>query len=121
MELRITDSEWKLMECLWEEGPLPQSRLMELLKEDWSKNMVHTFLSRLGKKGLVEVNKEVQPHEYRALVSREACIRQEEQNFLEKVFRGSAGRLVTSFVKQGALTPEESRSLRQLLEEMEDD
>lgn len=121
MEIRITDSEWRLMECLWMKGPLTQAQLMKLLEAGWNKNTVHTFLSRLTKKGLVQTDKTVQPHEYQALVSREDCVRQEEQNFLDKLFQGSAGKLVTSFVKQGRLTEKEREDLKKLLEELDHD
>ena len=121
MEIRITDSEWRLMERLWEQGPLTQPQLMRLLEGHWNKNTVHTFLTRLTRKGLVRADKTVQPHQYEALVSREDCLRQEEQNFLDKLFQGSAGQLVTSFVRQGRLSEKERRELKKLLEELDHD
>jgi len=121
MEYHITDSEWKIMEQLWAKGPLTQPELMTLLLEDWSKNTVHTFLTRLIKKGLVQADKEALPHTYRPLVSREVCIRQEEKNFLDKVFGGSACLLVSSFVKGGKLSKKEREELKRLLEEMDHD
>lgn len=121
MTVHITDSEWKIMEQLWKKESVTQPELMKLLSEDWSKNTVHTFLTRLCKKGLVQADKEVQPHRYRAVISRETCIRQEQENFLDKVFGGSAELLVSSFVKGGKLTKKEREDLRKMLEEMDDD
>lgn len=121
MKTQITDSEWKIMEKLWEHGSLTQPELMGMLTEDWSKNTVHTFLTRLCKKELVQADKEIQPHRYRPLVTRETCVLQEQESFLDKVFGGSAGLLVSSFVKGGKLTKKERDSLRKLLEEMEDE
>ena len=121
MEFHITDSEWKIMEQLWARNSLTQPELMTLLSEDWSKNTVHTFLTRLVRKELVQVDKTVQPHRYCPLVSREACTRQEEENFLDKLFGGSAGLLVSSFVKGGKLSKGEREELKRLLEEMDDD
>lgn len=121
MDIRITDSEWKLMEILWENGSLTQAELMHLLSESWAKNTVHTFLTRLCRKEMIQVDKDVQPHRYRALISREECVRQEQDSFLDKVFRGSAGMLVSSFVKSGKLSKQEREELLQLLEAMKDD
>lgn len=121
MDVRITDSEWKIMEQLWEQKELTQPELMSLLNEGWAKNTVHTFLTRLHKKGLITVESDKKPHKYRPLISREECIRQEEESFLDKVFGGSAGMLVSSFVKSGKLTKEEREELKKLLEAMEND
>jgi predicted transcriptional regulator len=38
---------------------------------------------------------------------------------VDRVYHGSAGRLVAAFVKDGSLTPEERAQLRKLLDEME--
>lgn len=121
MEIQITDSEWKIMEQLWEYEELTQPELMGLIEEKWSKNTVHTFLTRLCKKGLVFADREAVPHRYRPLVSRTTCVRKEQESFLDKVFGGSAGLLVSAFVKEGKLTKEEREELRKLLEEMDDE
>ena len=53
MDYKISDSEWKVMEILWEKGAATQSEVMDVLTEGWNKNTVYTFLSRLEHKGLV--------------------------------------------------------------------
>ena len=47
MDYKISDSEWKVMEILWEKGTATQSEVMDALTEGWNKNTVYTFLSRL--------------------------------------------------------------------------
>lgn len=121
MYVRITDSEWKIMEILWENESLTQPEIMNLLCENWAKNTVHTFLTRLCRKEMVEVDKATQPHRYRALISREECVNQEQESFLDKIFGGSAGMLVSSFVKSGKLSKQEREELLQILEAMKDD
>ena len=44
---RITDSEWQIMERIWEFSGLTQPQLMEFLGDMWNKNTLHTFLKRL--------------------------------------------------------------------------
>lgn len=122
---RITDSEWQIMEQIWgyigEEAlcGVSQPCLMELLGNRWNKNTVHTFLMRLCEKGYLQVNKEVSPHRYVPLVSRKACEREERQNFLERLYQGSAGRMVAALVRDGGLNKKEAADLRKLLEELE--
>lgn len=118
-DLKISESEWQLMELLWENGELTQPQLMQLLGKKWNKNTVHTFLTRLCTKGYLEVDREQSPHIYRARVGREDCERQERQSFLERVYQGSVSRMVASFVKDADLKKEEVEALKKMLEEID--
>ena len=115
MENKITESEWQLMELVWQ-GIVTQPGMMEQLGKKWNKNTVHTFLTRLCAKGYLEVDKECSPHVYRAIVCREECERQERQSFLQRVYRGSVGSMVASFVKDSQLSEQEVEELRKLLD-----
>ena len=42
-----------------------------------------------------------------------------EESFLNKVYHGSAGKLVAAFVEEGRLTEKEKAMLKQLLEGMD--
>ena len=55
MQVNLSDSEWKLMNRLWEQSPRTIMDLTASLKEDtgWSKNTVITMLARLEAKGAV--------------------------------------------------------------------
>lgn len=118
MKERISESEWALMELLWQ-GEMTLPQLSERLGQRWKKNTVHTFLSRLCAKGCLEVDKERSPHVYRAAVSREECVRQEQQSFLKRVYHGNVGNMVASFVKDSQLSAREVEELRKLLDEAE--
>lgn len=119
MNDRMTESEWALMEILWQ-GEMTQPQLAQRLGRKWSKNTVHTFLTRLCAKGVLEVDRERSPHVYRALVSREECEREERQSFLQRVYQGNVGRMVASFVRDSQLSASEARELRRMLEDMEE-
>ena len=54
-----------------------------------------------------------------AAVTREACADSQRRELVERVYRGSASRLVAAFVKDGSLSPAERDDLRRLLDEME--
>ncbi len=117
---RITESEWQIMDEVWAyESGITQPCLMELLGDKWNKNTVHTFLKRLCDKGYLKVVKENSPHRYVPLISREDCEKEERQSFLDRVYQGSAGRMVTAFVRDGNLSEKEVAELRRLLEELE--
>ena len=117
MNDRISESEWTLMELLWQEE-MTQPQLAERLGKKWNKNTVHTFLTRLCAKGFLQVDKARSPHVYRAIVSRETCEKQERQSFLERVYQGSVKNMVASFVKDRQLSAGEAEELRKLLDEI---
>ena len=67
----------------------------------------------------LQVVKDTSPHRYVPLVSRAACEKQERKSFLDRVYQGSAGRMVAAFVRDGDLSEEEVAELRNLLEGLE--
>lgn len=116
--VKISESEWVLMELLWQ-GEMTLPQLTEKLGKKWNKNTIHTFLSRLCAKGIVQTDREYSPHVYRAVISREACEKQERQSFLERVYQGNVGNMVAAFVRDRQLSAEEAEKLRRLLDEAE--
>lgn len=118
--LRLTDSEWKVMEVLWSGGGLPLGAVVDALAPEtgWSRTTVHTYLTRMMAKGLVSAGEE-SPRRYRANLTREACADSQRRDLVDRVYQGSAGRLVAAFVRDGSLTAEERGELRRLLDEME--
>lgn len=118
---RLTDSEWRVLTALWDSGDAALGEVAASLRPDtgWSRNTVLTYLTRMEAKGLVVIDKAVVPHRYRAGVDREACAAQERRGLLDRVYQGSAGKLVAAFLKEEKLTAQERAELRRLLDEME--
>ena len=110
---RLTDSEWKVMEALWQGGPQTLGEVLARLAEDtgWSRTTVHTYLTRMMAKGLVAADAQ-SPRRYSAARSRESCVAEEERSLADRAYGGSAGRLVAAFVRSGQLGREERAELR---------
>lgn len=118
---KISDSEWLVMEVLWEKSPCVLKDIVDALqlKTQWSRNTVHTYLTRMEKKKLVSIDKKHEPHLYSFYVSKEECLKQERENLLNKVYQGAVGDLVAAFLKDSQITPEEKERLNKILDEME--
>ena len=120
--MKWSDREWRVLDVLWsaEEG-LPLGAVVEALRgpTGWSRNTVLTYLTRMEQKGLVAIDKDSVPHRYRPAVGREDCAAAERRGLLERVYQGSAGKLVAAFLREEKLTPQERAELRRLLDEME--
>ena len=118
---RLTDSEWQVLQVLWDTGGAALGEVAEALRPQtgWSRNTVLTYLTRMEKKGLVAIEKGGWPHRYRAALGREDCRAQARRSFLQRVYQGSAGDLVAAFLKEEPLPAQERERLRRLLDEME--
>ena len=117
---KLTDSEWIVLDALWD-GHKNLGQITDAVKSQtgWSRNTVHTYLTRMENKGLVNIDRTAEPHIYTAAVSREDCARQERSSLLNKVYGGAAGDLLVAFLKETHITPEERDRLKKLLDEME--
>lgn len=118
---KLTDAEWTVLDVLWQGGAMSLGPAVEALKgaTGWSRNTVHTYLTRMEGKGLVTIDRVHEPHLYAAAVTREACAAKARRSLLDRVYRGSAGDLVAAFLKEEGLTAQERDRLRKLLDEMD--
>lgn len=59
MEVKLGDSEIKVMDVLWKEGDVPAKYVADLLNEryGWNINTTYTLLKRCIKKGVVELQR----------------------------------------------------------------
>ena len=118
MEYRIFDSELKILEILWEGGELSAKDVAARAADQvgWSKTTTYTVLKKCVEKGLVE---RTEPgFRCRALVSRAEAQRQETRGLIDRMYGGSADRLVASLLEGRALSGEEVARLRQLVEDL---
>lgn len=118
---KLTEAEWSVLQVLWEGKRFSLGEVVEALRPitGWSRNTVHTYLTRMENKELVLIDRTSEPHGYAAAVSREECARQERTALLNKVYGGVVGDLVTAFLKESSITSQERERLRKLLDDME--
>ena len=118
--MKLSTSEWAVMEVLWAGERFALHEIEKALYPTmgWSKNTVHTYLTRMAGKGMVQIEKG-EPRPYRAAVSRAQCAREERDELLSKVYGGAAGDLIAAFLKETHISGEERDRLRKLLDEME--
>ncbi len=116
-----SEREWTVLRALWDSGGSELGPLVETLRPatGWSRNTVFTYLTRMEAKGLVSIDKESNPHVYRAAVDRAACQAQARRGFLDQVYQGAAGELVAAFLRESPISAQERDELRRLLDEME--
>lgn len=120
MELKLFDSERRVMEVLWEaDAPLTAKEIAVRLGETvgWNKNTTYTVIKKCIDKGAIErrePNFQCVP-----LVRREQAQAAAAAELVEKVFDGSASLLFASLLSGKQLPPEEVRRLRAMIDELE--
>lgn len=118
MPPKISESEWDVMNTLWERSPRTAAEVFAALPagHGWHQKTVNTFLARLAAKGAVRVSKDGNVNLYSARLQRAECVAREGRGFMERVFRGAAGPMLLHFCEKAELTAEEIRELEKLLE-----
>lgn len=121
--IRISESEAKVMQVLWEEHPLAAERVVEKLavNESWAASTVKTLLNRLLKKGAISAEPDGRRYHYRPLLSRRAYVASESRSLLDRLFDGKVAPLVSHFAENRKLGKRDLAELRRLLDEMEHD
>ena len=118
--MKLTEAEWNVLDILWSEKEMALGEVTKALAtvNGWSKNTVHTYLTRMETKGLVKIDRtHVKP--YSAAVSREECAQHEREELLNKVYGGATGDLIAAFLKESTISNAEVARLKKLLDEME--
>ena len=119
MEVKLFDSELKVMEMLWKEGDLTAGQLAKLLKDStgWNRNTTYTVIKKLIDKGAIE---RLEPNfTCHAQITKEQVQRQETEELIDKLFSGSPELFLTAFLSGRKLSAEEIARLKQLVDELE--
>ena len=116
---KIAASEWLVMQVLWDLKEATASDIIGRLEQEtgWNHRTIRTLVRRLVDKGLVTYRAEAQRYVYQPAVSRQSCVREEGQTFLDRVFRGDASSLLLHFARDAGLSREKIKQLRSLLDE----
>lgn len=117
-EIRVTNSEWYIMNCLWEESPRTLMQLVPLLKErvGWSKSTCATMVRRMAEKGLIGYEEQGKTKYFYAKVEKEDVVVQETRDFLQRIYDGSIGMMMSALLSQNDLSGEDIRELQEILE-----
>ena len=121
--IRLSDSEWLLMNALWDHSPRTITQLVEQLREDtgWSKHTVITMLSRLEAKGTVRHEEGERAKQFYPILNRAATQRQETRSFLSRLYGGSLKLMVNTLVGDTRLSDEDLAALDALLKKAEEE
>jgi predicted transcriptional regulator len=118
MEIKVFDSELKVMEVLWKKGDLTAGQLASILKEQtgWNRNTTYTVIKKLIDKGAVE--RCGSNFTCKAAITQDQVRRSEATELIGKLFDGSAEVFLSAFLSGRNLSQEEIGRLKQLVEKL---
>ncbi len=121
MQVKLYDSELKIMGVLWREGDVTAKHISDVMKEEtgWNMNTTYTLIKRCIKKGAVERS---EPHFMcHALISKEEVQKAETEELINKVYDGSVDKLFAALLGSRKLSARQIEKLKQIVEEEETD
>jgi BlaI family transcriptional regulator, penicillinase repressor len=119
MNIKLFDSELKVMCVLWREGDTTAKHISDVLKEEigWNMNTTYTLIKRCIKKGAIERS---EPNFVcHALIPKEEVQEAETNELINKIYDGSADKLFASLLGKKKLSAEQIEKLKQIVADME--
>ena len=120
--IHLSDGEWKLMNLLWDRAPRTVTELVREVQDDtgWTKHMIIKMLSRMEEKGAVRHEEGVRAKQYYPMADRRAAALEETEGFLQKVYGGSLGLMMSALVEENAVSRQELAELYAILQSAEE-
>lgn len=121
--IKLTGGEWHVLSALWEESPQTVMQLVGKLGQTvgWAKSTTITTLRRMEEKGLVFCEIIGKGKSYTPAVEREEAVVAETRSFLDRVYRGSVGLMMSTMAQRQELSWDEIAQLREILQKAEEE
>ena len=117
--MKLFDSEWKVMEVLWQKNDRTSKEISLCLADSigWNKNTTYTVIKKCIDKGAIERR---EPNFIcHAMITKQQAQKEEADSLVDKVFGGSAELLFASILSDRSLSKDELVRLRALVEAQE--
>lgn len=119
MDIKLFDSELKVMNVLWKEGDVTAKHISDVLKEEvgWNMNTTYTLIKRCIKKGAIERSEpKFMCH---ALIPKEEVQEAETKELVNKIYDGSMDKLFTALLGRKKLSKKQIEDLKKIVGDLE--
>jgi predicted transcriptional regulator len=111
-----TDAELAILRVLWARGPSTVRDVFDALGGEGAYTTALKLLQIMTEKGLVRRDDSARTHVYEAAYSEDQTQKQLVSDLLDRVFDGSAAKLVLQALEAGKASPDEIAEIRKLLD-----
>ena len=118
----LTPAEWAVYECLWAASPLTLTQIANQLIESkgWSRSTGETMVRRMADKGLIRWEQGERAKLYYPIIQRGEAALRETRSFLDRVYHGSLGLMVSAVAEEERLSRAEIDELYAALKKLEE-
>ena len=118
--MRLTDSEWKIANCLWNNKCMTLTELTRELLDStgWTKHTIITLVKRMIEKGMVTYDQQGRTKKFYPAIDRAEAELEETTSFIDKVYEGNAGLMIANLIGSDALTEDQLAEIKRLIEEI---
>lgn len=115
---QISEAEYEVMKVVWKGAPISTNEVTERLTKttSWSPKTIQTMLKRLVQKGALTYEKQSRVFVYTPLVEEGEYINGESNSFLNRFYDGNISSMLSAFLENDRLSPQEIEDLRSLLD-----
>ena len=119
MNVKLFDSELKVMDVLWQRGDTPAKEIAKVLTAElgWNVNTTYTLIKRCISKGAIQRSEP--GFLCHALIPKSAVQEAETDELINKVYDGSADKLFAALLGRKQLSPQQIEKLRQIVGDLE--
>jgi predicted transcriptional regulator len=116
-----TEAELEILQVLWSRGPSTVRQVHEVLSEGRSTACTTTLklMQIMVEKGLLTRDQDVRPQIYRPRLSQDRTERQFVGNLMDRLFHGSARRLVLQALREKDVAHDELERVERMLDQIE--
>ena len=114
-EIRLSDSEYRLIAAVWEDEPVNSTELVRRCekKYGWKKSTTYTVLRKICANDIFQNENTV----VTSRMNREEYTRQKGERYLKENYGGSLPGFVAAFLKKKKLDKKEIEKLAQMIED----
>lgn len=117
MKLGVVESHFA--DLIWKNEPLSSGELVKLCEKElsWKKSTTYTVLKKLCGRKIFQ-NKE---GKVTSLISKEEFYAMQSERFVDETFKGSLPAFIAAFTKRKALSEQEIKEIRQMMDAFEEE
>jgi BlaI family penicillinase repressor len=115
--LELFDSEWTILQVIWEKEPCTAPSVQETLQNDkrWAYTTVKTLMDRMVKKGLLRTERLRNLYLYRAAITRQEAQHSEIRRTIQRAFDGALTPMMQFLLENESVSDEEYQDLERLI------
>ena len=116
-DLELFESEWTILQKVWELEPCAAPTVQETLRDEkgWAYTTVKTMMDRMVKKGLLKTEKIRNLYLYSSAVTKSQARKSEITRTLKRAFDGTFTPMMQFLIENDQLTEEEYSHLEKLI------